>query len=158
MSDWQALYAAAFILVLAFGAPNLFVARVMAVNFLITMALGGDELSVAVLDLLCIAALVGQGPQARVVAALYILMVPIYIAGRANQWPADTTYAIIEALGYGQLMVMGNVGGGMGRRCRNTLRRHFGRSVSGIRGEVVSARAPVPARAANNSERHREAG
>lgn len=115
MTDWQTIFAAALLLAIVLGKPSLTLGAVMLANLAGTMVLHGNPLAVGVLDLVCAAILIGRGNREIAVAALFVLMVPVYIAGKANGWSPATTYAIVEAIAYIQVGVMGNVGGGMAR-------------------------------------------
>jgi hypothetical protein len=119
MTDWQTLYAVTFLVLFVLGRPERWVAAVMAVNFIGSSLLGHNYLAVGILDLFCIAVLIGQSREANIVSALYVAMLPVYVAASALEWSPGTTGILIDLLGYAQLVVMSNVLGGMGGRVRD---------------------------------------
>lgn len=148
MTIWQAIIAAGLLLALL-GKPPARLWFAVAGNFIVTMILAENPVPVAIADLMTAAIILGVSTRANIVAGLFALMQPIYIAGFALGWPDATTYACIDLLAYVQLGVMGGVDRGMGRAYRFT------------HGWLYSLRRPIlfrtapPANLARNSEAHR---
>ena len=53
------------------------------------------------------------GKREAVIAALFALMMPLYVAGQALGWSDWATYAIVDALAYAQCIVIGSANGGI---------------------------------------------
>jgi hypothetical protein len=157
MSDWQTIYAVAFMVAFVLGRPERWVVAVMAVNFLGSSALGADLLLVGILDLICVTVLIGQSREGNIVAALYVLMLPIYVAASHFGWGNGTTGGIVEAIGYVQILVATNVLGGLGGRNRPADRRRLG-SVGHLAGGEVVARQFAAQGVARDPARNRQIG
>jgi hypothetical protein len=96
-------------------------------------------LGVAVLDIACAALLIGSSRQADIVAAIFVVMVPIYVIGAIAAFPPNATYAIIDLLAVVQLGVIANGRGGMAIH-----RRYFGRRGNPVLPSAQARRyAPV---------------
>lgn len=108
----QLAYIAALLLALGIGRPGYLVASVMVGNLLATITLAPSPLAIGVADIVCAGILLTGGVKAHIVAYIFAAMVPVYVAAAMLHWQNSTTYAIIDALAYLQLAVIGGVGGG----------------------------------------------
>ena len=141
MSIWQGIIASMLLAAFLSGRPHWRIVAVMACNFLFSMQFGGNFLTVGVADVVSAAFLLGISARANVVAGLFALMVPVYVAGTYFQWNISTTYTIIDLIAYMQCGVIGRVDGGMGfiRRSFNRRRGDTApRYLSGRRVEEVN--------------------
>ena len=155
LSDWDMIYLMVFLGFFLLGKPEKWVAAVMAVNFLGSDVLGGNLFLIGILDVACIIALMLRSRTANIVAALYVVMLPVYVASVYFSWPLDTTGGILELIGFAQILVMSNVMGGMGGRRRATDRRGIGAFGYSGRGHVPSANYHAE-NLARNTARHSE--
>jgi len=88
-------------------------------NFGATMALNEDPVNVAILDTVAFALLVYHGRRAAYVAGLFLLMVPVYIAGIRLGVDHYVIYSIVEVLAYMQFLIIGWPDGGCSRYIRS---------------------------------------
>ena len=128
MTVWQIIIAAMLVTSIACGRPHWRVAAVMVCNIAFSMRFGSDYLLVGVADLVCAALLIGISTRAYIVAGLFALMVPVYVAATYYQWTTGTTYAIIDLIAYAQFGVLGRVDGGVGY-VRGVIDRRWDSSV-----------------------------
>ena len=130
MDFWQALFISALILAIWTGKPGRLVICLMLANFAATASLWDQPLTLGLFDLCCAVVLLGammHDRRACVVAGLFALMMPVYVAAHFWQWPASTTYAIIDLLAYPQLAVIGRWDRGLGNGLRAARRFTAGR-------------------------------
>lgn len=118
----QVAYIAALCAALYGGGAPVKVVAVMIGNLAATLTLSGTPMVVGTIDLLCAIVLIGNNMRANIVAVLFALMIPVYVAGLKT----STTYTIVDVLAYLQLGVIGRVDSGL----RNA-RRFIGRFNSG---------------------------
>lgn len=122
--DWsQWLYAFCLALAFAAGRPGVLIWVPMVANFLATILMAGEPLAVGMFDLLCATMLLFAGRQGLILAAFFAAMQPVYLANVFLGLPSNATYAIIDVLAFGQLVVIGG-SDGMAR-----LRGSFGHVV-----------------------------
>jgi hypothetical protein len=112
MTDWQLLYAGLLTLATLTGRPHKALLLVMWGNFCLTLLVNGDPRAVAIADIICASVLVMRTPREAIIAALFLIMIPVYILSHHLSWPAGATYAIVDIIAYAQLCVMGKVDGG----------------------------------------------
>lgn len=115
MSVFQISYAVLLIAAVWFGRPDWRLATLCAVNFLGTMMLAPFPISVGVLDMSTIALLVliGSG-RALALAAIFAVLVPIYVIGGYLSWSDYAIYTVVDILGYSILGVLASGSGGRG--------------------------------------------
>ena len=132
--DWsQIIFTTALFGALIYGGPHWRIWMAMICNFLATMTLADTPTTVAIADLAAAAFLLGAGHRAHIVAFLFAVMVPIYWAATVfPQWPSSATYAIIDAIAYVQLGVIGYGGGGL-----TIIRRNLGLRYGAILGPMA---------------------
>jgi hypothetical protein len=128
--DWsQIVYAVILASAIYTGRPAPIIIFAMTGNFLGTMLLAQEPLDVAIVDLVAVILLAGSSRRGNVVAALYVAMIPIYLAGPALGLPPWVVYTAVDVLAILQCGVIGGWDQGLGRiggggRYRN--RRHAG--------------------------------
>lgn len=134
--DWtQWAFIAALGAALAFGRPGWIIAAVMAGNVAATILWGASPMTVAVVDAVCGAVLIFGGKRSKAVALLFAAMVIWAVLARGFGFPNSTTYAIVDLLAYGQLVIIGGAGFGMGRRyctSRSTVDRRGPHHLGGM--------------------------
>jgi hypothetical protein len=128
--DWsQFLYTAALLLAIRSGRPAPVVTAAMFMDLAGTMLLHHEPGQVAIIDLVAIVMLAGNGTRSNVIAALFIVMQPIYMLhsfGLSN----TAIYTIVDLIAYAQLIVLGGWDVGMRRRARNLSRRYHSHSLA----------------------------
>lgn len=109
--DWsQYLYLGAMGAAFLLGRPHPIIMAALVGNLLATMLLAADPVSVAVADVTAAAVLLVAGTRrAYVIAALFVLMQPIYFAAWLYSWPNWITYTCIDLIAYLQLAVAGGM-------------------------------------------------
>ena len=124
--DWsQIIFAAGIFAALLIGLPHWRIWAVMVCNFVATMTFADTPTAVGIMDIASATFLLGAGRQAHIVAFLFACMIPIYwLTTVFPQWPNSATYAIIDAIAYVQLGVIGYGGGGIAFICRHLVLRH----------------------------------
>jgi len=123
MSIWQAILIAGWVLAIIAGADKR-LAFVMACNFAVT-ALFPDHIGIVGLaDLATIAALALISARGQVIAALYVVCAVINASATLLSLPTETTYAILDPIGWIMLVVLANVDTGLRSRFNS-----FGRFV-----------------------------
>lgn len=123
MMDWtQWLYLALLGAALGFGRPGWLIASAMAFNLAATVLWASFPMSVAVADAICGAALLFGGKRAKAIGILFAAMVIWAVLAQSFGFPNSTTYAIVDVLAYGQLIIIGGSGVGMVRRVRTSRR------------------------------------
>ena len=101
------------------GRADLRLAAVMACNFAVT-ALWPDNIGVVgIADIASIAALAAIGGRGFVLATLYIIAAMVNAIGSIAHLPPETTYAILDPIGWVMLAVLANVDTGLRRRIRS---------------------------------------
>lgn len=141
--DWsQILYLALIILATVYSKDKV-IASVMWANFVCTMALAASPELVATVDLISICLLAGKNARRNIVAAIFVLMTPIYLVGTVLSWGGAATYAIIDVLAYLQLFVMGRGDVGIGNLGRRLRRRRNRRMASVEAGPETARRAEI---------------
>lgn len=123
----QVAYIMALCAALYGGGAPLKVVTVMVGNLVVTLAFSGTPLAVGVIDLLCAAMLIGNNMRANIVAVLFAMMVPVYVAGLKT----STTYTIVDVLAYLQLGVIWRVDSGL-RNARRLVSRYGSRPFSSV--------------------------
>ena len=127
--DWsQYLYVSALALAVLIDRGRL--SAIMVANFAATVAFASAPQMVAVADMLTIAALLFIDARARIIAALFVTMQPVYFLGNLFGVQNATTYTIVDCIAYLQLAVVGRGGWGMGRRAWAGARLRLGRVYS----------------------------
>jgi len=85
-------------------------------NFFATVTLSQEYLPVGVADAISATILLAIGGRREaVIAAIYGAMIPLYVAGLWLHWQLPATYAIVDALGILQLLVIARVDRGLSR-------------------------------------------
>lgn len=108
--DWtQGLYIAALVAAFGFGNPHWIIVAAMVLDLATTLIFRGDYITVGAADLLVALALLFAGRRGQFVALLFALMHPIYVLGFVFKWPPAATYAIVDALAYLQLAIIGGL-------------------------------------------------
>ncbi|MGB3316069.1 MAG: hypothetical protein WBB85_16835, partial [Albidovulum sp.] len=112
--DWsQYLYVSALALAVLIDRGRL--SAIMVANFAATAAFSSAPQMVAVADMVTIAVLLFIDARARIIAALFVTMQPVYFLGGLFDVQNATTYTIVDCIAYLQLAVVGRGGWGMGR-------------------------------------------
>ena len=122
MSVWQAILIGGWLAAVVIGRADLRAAFIMAANFAITAAFPAHLGWVGIADIATIAALSMLGRRAQVIAGLYVLCAVVNAAGALGGLSTDTTYAIMDPIGWVMLAVLGGLDGGI-RRCLAAVRR-----------------------------------
>ena len=130
MSIWQAILIGGWVLAIIAGADKR-LAFVMACNFVVTALWPGNIGIVGLADLATIAALASTSARGQVIAALYVVCAMINAAGALLYLPPETTYAILDPIGWIMLVVMANVDAGLRSRF-NSSRRVIRRRSAGV--------------------------
>jgi hypothetical protein len=140
--DWsQYLYLSALALAVLIDRGR--ISALMVANFAATVAFAAAPQVVAVADMATIAALICIDTRARIIAALFVTMQPVYFLGPLFDVQNSTTYTIVDCIAYLQLAVLGHDGWGMGRRAWAGARLRLGRVYSAPKwrdGSVCLAR------------------
>ena len=116
------------------GKPSPLVWVVMWANVVVTIILHRDPGDVATADLIAFVVLVGH---ANTVAALFIIMQPVYVLGHYLGLNEATIYTMVDVLALCQFAVIGGVDAGLGNLLRRA-RRHLrgGGSSLGLGGNT----------------------
>jgi len=127
---WTVAYITLLAIALVLGKPTSRVWVVMIANLIGTIVLHDNFLSVGILDLICVVFLLGHDRTQNTLALLFVLMLPVYVAGKYFGWEKSTTYAIVDLLAYIQLWVIGRACFGLSSfnrppRGRRNLGIHF---------------------------------
>ena len=131
MSIWQAILIAGWGLALLCGADRR-LAAVMACNFAVS-ALWPEHIGIVGLaDLATIVTLALISTRGQVIAVLYVICAVINAGVTLLGLPPETTYAILDPIGWVMLVVLANVDAGLRNRfnsARRFIRRHSVRMV-----------------------------
>lgn len=120
--DWsQAAYVTALVVAVYAGRPAAVVIAVLVINLVWTMQVSASPVVVGIIDLLSCAALIGVSARANVIAAIFAIMVPVYVIGTVAELPNYATYTTVDLLAYAQLGVAGGLDRGIA-----AVRRRFG--------------------------------
>ena len=130
MSIWQSILIGGWVLAIIAGADKR-LAFVMACNFVVTALWPGNIGIVGLADLATIAALASISARGQVIAALYVVCAVINAAGALLGLPPETTYAILDPIGWVMLVVLANVDAGLCSRF-NSSRRVIRRRSNGL--------------------------
>ena len=145
MSIWQAILVGGWVLAVCAGADKR-LAAMMACNFAVS-ALWPQHIGVVGLaDLATIATLVLISLRGQVIAVLYVICAIINASAAMLGLPPETTYAILDPIGWVMLVVLANVDAGLRSRfnsSRRFIRRHSARVV-----DIVAQRVNVGYRVA----------
>ena len=114
MTDWQTIIAV-LIVIAGLTGRQWNIVSIVALNFMATMLLAANPVNVAIGDAIAASLLLFMGRRGQVVAAIYAVMIPIYPAMSAAGFPNYTTYAIIDVLAIGQILIAGRWDVGIGR-------------------------------------------
>ena len=131
MSIWQAILVGGWFLACIAGADRK-LAAVMACNFAVSALWPGNIGVVGLADLTTIAAMALISTRGQVIAALYVICAIINASATLLGLPPETTYAILDPIGWVMLVVLANVDAGLRNRfnsARRALRRHSVRVV-----------------------------
>ena len=121
MSIWQAILVGGWVLALCAGADRK-LAAVMACNFAVS-ALWPQHIGVVGLaDLTTIAALALISTRGQVIAVLYVICAVINASATLLGLPPETTYAILDPIGWFMLVVLANVDAGLRSRFNSAWR------------------------------------
>ena len=129
MDGSQAVYTTGLIVALYCGRPHWLIAAAMVFDLAATLALSGNPIAVGTADMICAVALLFAGWRGRVVALIFALMQPVYVAAVALGWNSGTTYAIVDSLAFLQLGVIGGLDTGISS-ARRWLDRRRGNSAN----------------------------
>lgn len=130
MSIWQAILVGGWVLALCAGADKR-LAAVMACNFAVS-ALWPDQIGIVGLaDLATIATLALISTRGQVIAVLYVVCAVINACATMLYLPPETTYAILDPIGWVMLVVLANVDAGLRSRF-NSARRSIRRRSIGV--------------------------
>lgn len=120
----QAVWLAMFLAAAAIGRADWKVIAACLANFAGTALLAPSLLSVAVIDIATASfLLVTCGKKGAVLAAFYAIYTPVCVFGGWLGWPNSTTYAIVDAVGLLQFLVIARGDGRTGRVCWAADRR-----------------------------------
>lgn len=131
MDVTQLAYLGALSLAILAGRPRLLVVAVMAGNFVWTASFAESPIDVALADIACAVILIGPDKRQNIVAAIFCLMIPVYVVADAFGLSRAATYTAIDLLAVVQLAVIGHVDGGL---------RRIGRAVWPV---IVGRRNPL---------------
>jgi hypothetical protein len=145
--DWSQQIIAVLIVSAGLTGRQWGIVAVFTANFLATMELARNPIDVAIADALAASVILffwqrEQISRAKVVAAIYATMIPIYPALTWAGFPSHTIYAIVDALAIAQLIVMGRWDVGIGRALR---------SIRGRLADFYRSRTQRPELAAHSS-------
>lgn len=115
MDVTQLAYLAALSLAILAGKPRLLVVAVMFGNFIWTASFAESPIDVALADIACAVILIGSDKRQNIVAAIFCLMIPVYVVADAFGLSRAATYTAIDLLAVVQLAVIGHVDGGLRR-------------------------------------------
>ena len=121
MSIWQAILVGGFGLALLCKA-DWRLAAVMACNFAVTALWPGNIGVVGLADLATIVALALISRRGVVIAVLYVICAIINAAATLLGLPPETTYAILDPIGWVMLVVLANVDAGLRSRFNSAWR------------------------------------
>ncbi len=128
MSIWQAILIAGWALALLSCDKRL--AAVMACNFAVSALWPGNIGVVGLADMATIVALALISTRGQVIAALYVICAIINASATLLGLPPETTYAILDPIGWVMLVVLANVDAGLRSRFNSAWRvirrRSFG--------------------------------
>ena len=114
MSGWQMIFVCLLALSFAAGRPKPVVWFAMLGNLAATMTLAQSPVTVGVADAVAATLLLTfGGKREAIIAALFAVMMPLYVAGQWLGWSDWATYAIVDALAYAQCIVIGSANGGI---------------------------------------------
>lgn len=133
MTIWQVVFSCSIWLAVWHGRPRPVVAVAIIADFAASMFFSGDMVSVAVADVAAAALIVGKSTRCTIIAALFIAMLPIYYIGQTFGLSYKTSYGLVYALGYAQLLIMGRADDGLRKMFRHRpscVRYRNGRRVS----------------------------
>ncbi len=133
----QLAYLACLCAAILAGRPRLLVVAVMAGNFVLTAFLAESPLDVALADIAAAVILIGPDKRQNIVAAIYCLMVPVYVIADAFSLSRAITFTIIDCMALVQLAVIGHVDGGL-RRIATAFRTFVSGRHYPVRGPVAS--------------------
>lgn len=137
--DWsQILYLALLVLAIYTGQPNPLIAFAMIFDLVGTMLFAADPFSVAIIDLVAVILLAGEGRRANAIAALFVLAQPVYFL-HAFGLNNAAIYTIVDCIAYLQLFILGRGDVGLARACRYLGSRRRG----GNRSVVFRGDAPL---------------
>ncbi len=129
MSIWQAILVGGFGLALLCKA-DWRLALAMACNFAASALCPGNIGVVGLADLATIVALALISTRGQVIAALYVICAIINASATLLGLPGETTYAILDPIGWVMLVVLANVDAGLRSRFNSAWRvirrRSFG--------------------------------
>ena len=123
----QAIYILALLVALSCWRPSKIVWLSMLANLSATMFIAQylHIAMVGIIDLSCAAVLIGRDARRNIVAMLFALMPPLYIATSYYGFSHATTYAIVDIIAYVQCMVIGRFDVGIKRLYSNFVRRPY---------------------------------
>ena len=128
MSIWQGILIAGFILAVTVGRADKRLAAVMALNFAVTYAMPNSIGIIGVSDIIAAIVAATFGIRGRIIASMYLISAIINAFGSILHWHPETTYAILDPIGWFMLMVMAHVDSGfnrIGSALRYNIGRHF---------------------------------
>ena len=123
----QALYVGLLVLACYTGKPRPAIMVAMWGDLIATMVLASSPIAVGVADAAAMAVLMMAGRRGLVVAMLFSVMIPVYVAAAWLAWPNEATYAIIDLIAYLQLGVIGGLDRGLRIAFRAFVGRNHGR-------------------------------
>lgn len=140
MSIWQAILIAGWVLACIAGADRK-LAAVMACNFAASALWPGNIGVVGLADLATIATLGLISTRGQVIAALYVICAIINASATLLGLPGETTYAILDPIGWVMLVVLANVDAGLRGRFNSAWRVVRRRSIGVV--DFMAKRANV---------------
>lgn len=140
MSTWQAILVGGWFLALCAGADRK-LAAVMACNFAVSALWPGNIGVVGLADLATIATLGLISTRGQVIGTLYVICAIINAAATLLSLPPETTYAILDPIGWVMLVVLANVDAGLRSRFNSAWRVVRRRSIGVV--DFMAKRANV---------------
>jgi len=97
------------------GRPDRRIVAVMLLNLAFTYVLAGAAhiTAVAAVDLASAALLIGRSARSNIVAMLFAIMPPLYVASKYGGFSDASTYAIVDIIAYAQCAVIGRFDAGI---------------------------------------------
>lgn len=125
--DWsQIIYATLLLVASLTGRPSMPLLFAMWADFTATMIFASDPMMVATADILAACILIMRSRREAAIAAIFMIMLPIYVLGDAQGFSGAAIYAIVDVIALFQLALMGKWDRGIRRHVYNGIRRRNG--------------------------------
>ena len=115
MDFWQSVFLTLLALASVLGRERPFLVAVMWMNFAATYFFAHYPHTVAIADIVAASLLTYRGWREGAVAALFVLMLPVYLLGPAYGFSRSAIYGIVDIIAYAQLLAVGRIDRGVSR-------------------------------------------